>query len=134
MSNFSTFGKDVPMGHPDMNGDAAIFVPAADAESELPDKINNGAGIVGFGNSDGTLTIYFESNRFSDPQLHKWEDKLRMAYKRMVAHLPTVSHMIINSEYMEQVGLMDSKNIDLFRPNGLKRWLAHTHTTDSHTF
>lgn len=122
------------MGHPDVNGDAALFVPAAGCEKDLPANINNGAGIVGFGNSDGTLTIYFESNRFADPQLHKWEDKVRTAYKRMVAHLPTVSHMTINSDQLEQVGLMDGKNIDLFKPVGLKRWLAHSRATDSHTF
>ena len=96
-----------------------------------PANIKNGAGIVGFGNRDGTLTVYFESNRFADSALHKWQDKMQLAYARMVGHLPTTSHMVMTADQVEQVGIMDSHSVELTRPEGLKRWLAHSNVADS---
>jgi hypothetical protein len=41
--------------------------------------------------------VYFESNRFDESSLHKWENKARKAYDRMVAGAPTVSKAKLNA-------------------------------------
>ena len=130
-STISTFGKSTPVGHPDTKGRAALFVPAAGHEIEMPSNLKNGAGIVGFGNQDGTLTIYFESNRFADPNLQKWEQKVQLAYGRMVDHLPTTSRIVMLADQLEQVGLMDSHSIELTIFDGLKRWLNYSKVAES---
>lgn len=119
------------MGRPDVNGRAALFVPAIGRELEMPTNIKNGAGIVGFGNRNGTVTVYFESNRFGDPTLKTWESKVRLAYSRMVGQLPTTSHMVMNSDLLEQVGIMDSNGAELVHLDGLKRWLACSNAVES---
>lgn len=73
----SSYGKDTPVGRPDIDGRAGIFVPTAEFDLDNTTTIRKGAGIVGFGNLDGTLTVYFEANRFDESNLHKWEHKAR---------------------------------------------------------
>lgn len=97
----------------------------------MPSNIKKGAGIVGFGNRDGTITIYFESNRFGDDGLQKWESKVQLAYSRMVGHLPTTSRVVMTADLLEQVGIMDSHSAELTRPESLKRWLAYSNVADS---
>ena len=122
----STFEKDTPIGHPQANGFVALFVPVAGSEAELPSNVRNGAGIIGFGNPNGTLTIYFESNRFNETSLHLWETKVRTAYRRMIDHLPTTSKAVIPPHQLEQVGTMGAEGLRLTRFDSLKRWLAYS--------
>lgn len=127
----STFEKDTPMGHPQPHGFAALFVPIAGNEAELPPNIRHGAGIIGFGNPNGTLTIYFESNRFNDSSLHKWESKVQAAFRRMIDHLPTTSKMVIQPHQFEQVGTMGASGLRLTRFDSLKRWLSYSQAIES---
>jgi hypothetical protein len=127
----STFEKDTPIGHPQTHGHAALFVPVAGYEAELPANIRKGAGIIGFGNPNGTLTIYFESNRFNDSSLHKWENKVQAAYRRMIDHLPTTSKMVIPPSQLEQVGTMAASGLRLTRFDSLKRWLTYSQAMES---
>jgi hypothetical protein len=127
----STFEKDTPMGHPQTHGHVALFVPVAGIEAELPDNIRHGAGIIGFGNPNGTLTIYFENNRFNYSDLQMWETKVQAAFRRMIDHLPTTSKMVIPPHQMEQVGTMRADGLRLTRFDSLKRWLAYSQAMDS---
>lgn len=129
--NNSIFGKDTPMGCPDVNDRAAVFVPAAGREKDLPATIKNGAGIAGYGNNDGTLTIYFESNRFDDPRYQSWIGKVKIAYERMVNHLPTIAHLAIAPDMMEQVGFIDGSGLQVIKRESMQRWLAFCRVSDT---
>ena len=93
--------------------------------------IRHGAAVVGFGNHDHTLTIYYESNRFNEVTLAKWEHKARKAYERLVDNLPTTSKMIARHEHFEQVGYISGKGITIRRMEILKRWLELSDALDS---
>ena len=97
ITEFSSYGKDTPVGRPDIDGRAACSCPTRTFDLANSTTIRKGAGIVGFGNPDGSLTIYFEANRFDDSSLHKWEHKARKAYERMVMGAPTVSKAKIDA-------------------------------------
>ena len=127
----NTFEKDTPIGHPHPQGQAALFVPITGNQAALPPTIMGGAGIVGFGNSNGTLTVYFENNRFNDSALHKWEKRVQAAYRRMINHLPTTSKLVLQPHQFEQVGLMGAGGLRLTRFDSLKRWLAESNASES---
>lgn len=131
ISEVSTFGKDTPIGRPDIDGRAAVFVPSATFDASSNANIRLGAGIVGFGNPDGTLTVYFESNRFEESSLHKWENKARKAYDRMVMGAPTVSKAKLNANMLEQVGTIDGMGIHLKQPERLQQWLEYSNALDT---
>lgn len=126
-----TMGQDLPLERPDAEGRAALFVPTAAAKDEVLQTIRKGAAVVGFGNHDRTLTIYYESNRFNDPGLAKWEQKARKAYDRLVDNLPTVSKLIGKPEHFEQVGYINGKGITIRRMASLMRWLEQSEALDS---
>lgn len=119
----STYSKDTPVGRPDHDGRAGVFVPSPLFDANANTAIRKGAGIVGYGNPDGTLTVYFEANRFDDSSLHKWENKARKAYDRMVMGAPTVSKAKINANMLDQVGIIDGMGIHLKTPELLEQWL-----------
>jgi hypothetical protein len=127
----TTFDKATPMGRPHRHGQAGLFVPIPGFENDLPPTLKNGAAIVGFGNPNGTLTIYFESNRFDDSSLHKWEDKAQLAFRRMIDHLPTTNKSVVPPSQMEQVGIMEADGLRLTRFESLKRWLHHSQALDT---
>ncbi|MHA4870035.1 hypothetical protein ACXZ1M_20295 [Duganella sp. PWIR1] len=131
ITEVSTYGKDTPIGRPDIDGRAAVFVPTPTFDAGTNANIRMGAGIVGFGNPDGTLTVYFESNRFEDSSLHKWENKARKAYDRMVMGAPTVSKAKINAGMLEQVGVIDGMGIHLKQPERLQQWLETANALDT---
>ncbi len=128
--NSSIFGKDTPMGCPEVNDRAGVYVPAVGHEKEVA-AIKNGAGVVGYGNNDGTLTIYYESNRFDDSKLYPWLAKARLAYERMVHHKPTTYHQTVAPDKFEQVGMLDGSSLILTRPESLQRWLAYCNVSDT---
>jgi hypothetical protein len=127
----STYSKDTPIGRPDTDGRAAVFVPSETFDAGTNAAIRMGSGIVGFGNPDGTLTVYFEGNRFDETSLHKWENKARKAYDRMVMGAPTVSKAKINASMLEQIGTIDGMGIHLKQPERLEQWLTRANALDT---
>lgn len=126
-----TFGQDLPQERPDADGRAALFVPKAGIKDDVLQLVRKGAAVVGFGNHDRTVTIYYESNRFNEPTLAKWELKARKAYARLVDDLPTTSKMTTKLEYFEQVGYISGKGINIRRMDSLKRWLEFSDALDT---
>lgn len=124
-------GQDLPLERPDANGRAALFVPTASIKDDVLETVRKGSAIVGFGNHDRTLTIYYESNRFNEPNLLKWEQKARKAFERLADNLPTVSKMISKPENFEQVGYISSKGILIRRMEKLLNWLETSDAGDT---
>lgn len=131
INTLSTYGKDTPVGRPDTDGRAGVFVPTGEFDLSNSTTIRKGSGVVGFGNPDGSLTVYFEANRFDDHSLHKWENKARKAYDRMVANVPTVSKAKLDARMLEQVGYIDGAGIQLKQPDRLQAWLALSGALDT---
>ena len=127
----SVLGQDIPMERPDTDGRAAVFVPSAAIKEDILVTIRPGAAVVGFANHDDTLTVYFESNRFDDPALVKWEHKARKAYDRLVGNSPTVSKLVVGPTNFEQVGYINGKAITLRRMDALKNWLSRSDALDT---
>jgi hypothetical protein len=123
-------GQDLPLERPDATGRAALFVPTATIKSDVLETVRMGAAIVGYGNHDRTLTIYYESNRFNEPNLQKWEQKARKAFERLAENLPTVSKMISKPDNFEQVGYISSKGILIRRMEKLQHWLEKSGALD----
>ncbi|ELX10518.1 hypothetical protein Jab_2c26110 [Janthinobacterium sp. HH01] len=124
-------GQDLPLERPDNTGRAALFVPTANIKDDVLETVRKGAAIVGFGNHDRTLTIYYESNRFNEANLTKWEQKARKAFERLAENLPTVSKMVSRPENFEQVGYISSKGILIRRMEKLMKWLETSDAMDS---
>lgn len=127
----STYSKDTPVGRPDTDGRGGIFVPSELFDANAHTAIRKGAGVVGYGNPDGSLTVYFEANRFDDSSLHRWEDKTRKAYDRMVMGAPTVSKAKMNANMLDQVGIIDGTGIHLKTPELLQHWLEISGALDT---
>lgn len=130
-SEVSTYSKDTPVGRPDTDGRAGVFVPTEAFDLVNTTTIRKGAGIVGYGNPDGSLTVYFEANRFDEANLHKWENKARKAYDRMVMGAPTVSKTKIDARMLEQIGVIDGIGIQLRQPERLTQWLTLSNALDT---
>ena len=109
-------GQDLPLERPDTNGRAALFVPTASIKEDVLETVRKGSAIVGFGNHDRTLTIYYESNRFNE---------------RLADNLPTVSKMVSKPENFEQVGYISSKGILIRRMEKLMTWLETSDALDT---
>lgn len=131
VSTMSTYNKDTPVGHPDVDGRAGLFVPTEQFDLTNTTTIRKGSGIVGFGNPDGTLTVYFESNRFDEASLHKWENKARKAYDRMVMRAPTVSKAKIDAKMLELIGTIDGLGLNIKHPELLQHWLTISNALDT---
>ncbi len=127
----TTFGFDTPMERPRPGGRAAVFVPHPDANEAVATALNNGSGMVGFGNPDRTVTIYFENNRFRDPALHPWQAKAFKAYSRMVELSPTVNKLTCGSENVVQIGFIEGAEILVRDMAKLEAWLRKTDALDS---
>jgi hypothetical protein len=131
LKDLSTYSKDTPVGLPSVGGRAGVFVPTEVCDVNATSTIRKGAGIVGFGNPDGSLTVYFEANRFDDSSLHKWENKIRKAYDRMVMVAPTVSKAKMDARFLELIGYIDSAGITVKEPERLTEWLAQSGMPDT---
>jgi hypothetical protein len=126
-----TFGRDTPMDRPNPGGRAAVFVPRPDAEEAVTEVLKNGSGMVGFGNPDGTVTVYFENNKFNDSSLHAWQNKVFKAYDRMVKRMPTVNKLTCDAGNLEQVGFVEGTEILVRSMPGLHAWLQRCNAMDS---
>jgi hypothetical protein len=127
----ATFGRDTPMDRPNPGGRAAVFVPQPDAEEAVREVLKNGSGMVGFGNPDGSVTVYFENNKFNDSALFKWESKVFKAYDRMVKRSPTVNKLTCDAANLEQVGFIEGPEILVRNMDSLANWLRRTNALDS---
>ncbi len=125
------FGKDTPMERPNPGGRAAVFVPAAEASETVNGALRNGSGMVGFGNPDGTVTIYFENNKFNDSSLFKWESKLYKAYDRMVKRSPTVNKLTCTAINVLQVGFIEGQEVLVRDMPALEGWLRKCNALDT---
>lgn len=119
------------MERPNPGGRAAVFVPKVNAEESVGSMLKNGSGMVGFGNSDGSVTVYFENNRFNDSSLHKWESKVWKAYGRMVELSPTVNKLVCDAGNLAQVGFVQGPEIEVRDMALLMAWLERTNAVDS---
>lgn len=131
VGGISTYSKDTPVGRPNIDGRAGVFVPTEHFDVGNSTTIRKGAGIVGFGNPDGSLMVYFEANRFDESGLHKWENKTRKAYDRMVMAAPTVSKAKIDAKMLEYIGYIDGQGITLRQPEKLTAWLEQANALDT---
>lgn len=127
----STFGRDTPMDRPDTGGRAAVFVPREDGDPAVIGTFKNGSGMVGFGNPDGSVFVYFENNRFNDSSLHLWQNKVFKAYDRMVKNVPTVNKISCDAGNLEQVGFIEGQEILVRNMDSLHSWLARCNAADT---
>lgn len=127
----TTFGFDTPMERPRAGGRAAVFVPHPEAGEAVSAALNNGSGMVGFGNPDRTVTIYFENNRFRDATLHAWQAKVFKSYGRMVELSPTVNKLTCGSEHVVQIGFIEGSEILVRDMERLQAWLERSGALDS---
>lgn len=125
------FGKDVPMYRPGPNERAAVFVPHKEPDQAIRDLLKNGSGMVGFGNPDGTLTVYFENNKFNDSSLSRWQDKCFKSYDRMTKGAPTVNKVTADAGNFVQVGLIEGYEILVTDMAALHRWLERCGVPES---
>lgn len=114
------------MDRPNPGGRAAVFVPRADGDEAVIGTFKNGSGMVGFGNPDGSVFIYFENNRFNDPALHLWQNKVFKAYDRMVKNVPTVNKISCDAGNLEQVGFIEGPEILVRNMASLQDWLTRS--------
>lgn len=127
----STFGRDVPLDRPSPGGRAAVFVPREDAEEAVASALRNGSGMVGFGNRDGSVMVYFENNKFNDSALHSWQNKVFKSYDRMVKGSPTVNKLTCDAANLHQVGVIEGPEILVRDMEALMEWLKRSGTLDS---
>ena len=127
----STFGRDTPLDRPSPGGRAAVFVPRIDAEEAVAELLKNGSGMAGFGNRDGSVTVYFENNKFNDSSLHSWQNKVFKAYDRMVKGSPTVNKLTCDAANLEQIGFIEGPEILVRDMDGLMEWLKRTNAVES---
>ena len=127
----STYGRDTPMDRPSPGGRGAVFVPRIDAEEAVAEAFKNGSGMVGYGNTDGSVMVYFENNKFNDPALHSWQNKAFKAYDRMVKGAPTVNKLSCDAANLDQVGYIQGSEILITDMAPLTDWLKRTNALDS---
>ncbi len=127
----ATYGRDTPMERPNPGGRAAVFVPHPQADEAVMSAFNNGSGITGFGNPDGSVTVYFENNRFRDPGLAAWESKVFKAYGRMVERMPTVNKLVCDAANLEHVGFIQGSEILVRDMQMLEAWLKRSDAAES---
>ncbi|WP_229518435.1 hypothetical protein [Massilia sp. PAMC28688] len=119
------------MDRPNPGGRAAVFVPRADGDPAVIEAFRKGSGMVGFGNHDGSLMVYFENNKFNDSSLHAWQNKVFKAYDRMVKGFPTVNKISCDAGNVEQVGFIEGPEILVRNMDALTDWLVRSGAADS---
>ena len=119
------------MDRPSPGGRAAVFVPRLDAEEAVAEMLRNGSGMVGYGNPDGSVQVYFENNKFNDSALHSWQNKVFKAYDRMVKGAPTVNKLICDAANLEQVGFIEGPEILVRDMAQLMQWLTRSNAVAS---
>jgi hypothetical protein len=90
------------------------------------EAVKNGSGMAGFGNGDGTISVYFENNRFADNALATWQSKVFKAYDRMVKQMPTTSKLTCDNDNLQVVGVVGGGQIVVSDMAALNNWLERT--------
>jgi hypothetical protein len=103
-----------------------VFVPRADADEFVLEAVRNGSGMAGFAAGDGTVTVYFENNRFADPALGSWQGKVFKAYDRMVKRMPTTSKLTCDQGNLRVIGVVGGAQIVVSDMAALTAWLQRT--------
>jgi hypothetical protein len=127
----SLFGLETPMERPGPGQRGAVFVPRANGDPATIGLFQNGSGLVGYRNPDGTMMIYFENNRFNDGALHSWQNKIFKAYDRLVNGAPTVNKVSCEATSVEQVGFVQGSEILVIEMALLTDWLTRSNALDS---
>jgi len=127
----STYGRDTPTERPGPGQRASVFVPRIDAEPAVAELLKNGSGMVGYGNLDGSVMVYFENNKFNDGALHSWQNKAFKAYDRMTNGSPTVNKLSCDFSNLIQIGFIQGTEILVTDMAPLTEWLTRTNTLDS---
>ncbi|HEY0065241.1 MAG TPA: hypothetical protein VGC21_24190 [Telluria sp.] len=127
----SLFGLETPMERPGPGKRGAIFVPRANGDPATVSLFQNGSGLVGYRNPDGSMMIYFENNRFNDSALHSWQNKVFKAYDRLVNGAPTVNKVSCDANAVEQVGFVQGSEILVIEMPSLTDWLTRSNALDS---
>lgn len=127
----STFGRDTPLERPSPGGRGAVFVAREDADEAVASLLRNGSGMVGFGNPDGSVMVYFENNKFNDSALHAWQNKVFKSYDRMVKGSPTVNKLTCDAGNLEQIGFIEGPEILVRNMDALLAWLQRTGAENS---
>jgi len=127
----TTFGRDTPMHRPAQGMRAAVFVPRDDAEEGVAEMFKNGSGMVGYGNTDGSVQVYFENNKFNDGALLSWQNKIFKAYDRMVKSAPTVNKLSCDAGNLQQVGIIEGSEIMVTDMAQLMEWLTRSNAAAS---
>lgn len=127
----ATFARNIPLERPAPGGAAAVLVPRAGAEERVRELLRNGSGMAGYANGDGTVTAYFENNKFGDPGLFKWESKLFKAYDRLVNGAPTVNKLTCDASDLLPVGLVVGPEIMVYDMAALADWLSRSGAPES---
>jgi hypothetical protein len=118
--------QQIPEDRPDPGGYAAVFVPRLDADEFVLEALKNGSGMAGFANGDGSVTVYFENNRFADPALGAWQSKVFKAYDRMVKRMPTTSKLTCDQGNLRAIGVVGGAQIVVSDMAALTEWLQRT--------
>jgi len=126
-----TFATEIPMERPAPGKRAAVLVPRAGAEEWVRELLRNGSGMAGYANGDGTVTAYFENNKFRDPGLARWERKVFKAYERLVNSAPTVNKLTCDASDLLAVGLVAGPEIMVYDMGALAEWLRRSDAVDS---
>ncbi|MFL6658207.1 MAG: hypothetical protein ACJ8GW_09060 [Massilia sp.] len=127
----STFGSDTPIDRPSPGGRAAVFVPIAEAEEAVASALKNGSGMVGYGNLDGSVMVYFENNKFNDSSLHPWQSKVFKSYDRMVKGSPTVNKLSCDAANLVQIGFIEGTEILVTDMAPLTDWLKRCNALET---
>ncbi|SHH03150.1 hypothetical protein [Massilia sp. CF038] len=127
----SLFGLETPMERPSPGKRAAVFVPKSGGDQAGGGLFQNGSGMVGYRNPDGTMTIYFENNRFNDSALHSWQNKVFKAYDRLVNGSPTVNKTSCDATSVVQIGFVQGPEILVIEMPQLTDWLTRSNALDS---
>ena len=126
-----TFARDIPLDRPAPGARAAVLVPRAGADEWVRELLRNGSGMAGYANGDGTVTVYFENNKFRDPGLARWESKVFKAYDRLVNGAPTVNKLTCDAADLLPVGLIAGPEIMVYDMGALAEWLRRSDALDS---
>ena len=103
-----------------------IFVPTADAFT----TIAPGSAIVGRGETDGRVHVYFEGNLHGAINLERFIDRAAVAAGRLEQRYPTVAQAFMPAERLVEVGTFDCdlNRVTLTNEPALAAWLGRTDT------
>lgn len=107
-------------GTPSRQESVRVYVP--NPESELSRRLITGSAIVGLPQSNGTILIHYEGNRFDLPELGLYRKRVERAAMRLLFNsphgYPTRARDLVQPRDVEPIGTLDvsSGRLDISRP------------------